>query len=75
MSTISLTVQPHITKMVGVPRAVYLRFPQGNMFGEPFQVEQQRLILTTALEVLGVISQPNTLLEFPLRWRARLTEA
>lgn len=74
MSTISLTVHPHISKMVGVPRGLYLRVPQGNLFGECFEADQQRSILSTALEAVASITSPGTILEYPHRWRAR-TEA
>lgn len=70
VSTVSLTVHPHISKKVGVPRGLYLRFPQGNLFGEPFRPEQQRSILTTALEIVEVASGPGTIYEYPSRWRS-----
>lgn len=72
ISTISLTAHPHITKMVGAPRAVYMRFPQGNLFGQPFDPEQQRSILRTALEAVGSIERTGTILEYPGRWRGSL---
>jgi D-proline reductase (dithiol) PrdB len=73
ISTISLTMHPHITKMVGAPRAIYMRYPQGNLFGEPFNAAQQRSILRSALEAVSHIEQPGTILEYPGRWRARRT--
>jgi hypothetical protein len=73
ISTISLTVHPHITRMVGAPRAIYMRFPQGNLFGAPFEAEQQRAILRAALEAVSFIEQPGTILEYPGRWRASRT--
>ncbi len=70
ISTISLTAHPYITKMVGAPRAVYMRFPQGNLFGQPFDPEQQRSILRATLEAVGSIAQTGTILEYPYRWRS-----
>lgn len=75
ISTISLTAHPHITKMVGAPRAVYMRFPQGNLFGQAFNPEQQRSILRAALEAVGSIERPGTILEYPARWRGSLRSA
>lgn len=75
MSTISLSAHPYITKMVGAPRAIYLRFPQGNLFGAPFDAEQQRSILRVTLEAVGTIEQSGTILEYPLRWRGSLRSA
>ena len=69
VATISMTVQPHITAMVGAPRAVYLRYPAGNQVGEAGKPQQQRAILTAALEVAAAIQAPGTIVEFPYRWR------
>ena len=71
----SLTTQPHITKMVGAPRAIYMRFPQGNLVGQAFNPEQQRSILRTALESVGLIKEPGTIMEYPGRWRGSLRSA
>jgi hypothetical protein len=72
ISTISLTTHPYITKMVGAPRAIYMRFPQGNLVGQAFNPEQQRAILLTALEAIGSIRETGTILEYPERWRGSL---
>jgi len=71
ISTISLTVHPYLTAGVGVPRAVALRFPQGNIVGEPHQPEQQTAIVTSALRSVETIDEPNTILLWPYRWRSR----
>jgi D-proline reductase (dithiol) PrdB len=69
VSTISMSVQPHITASIGVPRAIALRFPAGNQVGEAGKPQQQRAILTAALEAIGAIASPGTLIELPYRWR------
>jgi hypothetical protein len=69
VATISMTVQPHITATVGVPRAMLLRYPAGNQVGEAGKPQQQRAILTAALEAVAAIRRPGTILEFPYRWR------
>ena len=74
VSTVSITVHPHLTAGVGVPRAITLRFPQGNVVGEPFNEEQQLAILANALHAVETIQRPNTILEWPYRWRARPQE-
>ena len=60
-----MTVQPHITATVKVPRAVFLRYPAGNQVGEAGKPQQQQAILTTALEAVAAIRKPGTVLEFP----------
>ena len=72
IATMSLTAHPHITKMVGAPRAIYMRFPQGNLVGQAFNPEQQREILRTALEAVTSMSEAGTILEYPGRWRGSL---
>jgi hypothetical protein len=69
VATISMTVQPHITAMVGAPRAVLLRYPAGNQVGEAGKPQQQQAILTAALKAVATIQRPGTILEFPYRWR------
>ena len=69
VSTISMTVQPHITGSIGVPRAVFIRFPAGNQLGEAGKPQQQRAILTAALEAAAFIQRPGTIVELPYRWR------
>jgi hypothetical protein len=64
-----MTVQPHITGSVGVPRAVFIRFPAGNQLGEAGKPQQQRAIITAALEAGASIQRPGTIVELPYRWR------
>ena len=71
----SMTAHPHITKMVGAPRAIYMRFPQGNLMGQALNPEQQRTILQTALEAVGSMTEPGTIMEYPDRWRGSLRSA
>ena len=69
MSTVSMTVQPHITAAVGVPRAVTLRYPAGNQVGEAGKPIQQRTILSWALQAAAAFPSPRIILELPYRWR------
>ena len=69
ISTISMSVQPHITASIGVPRGIALRFPAGNQVGEAGKPQQQRMMLTAALEAIDAIEAPGTIVELPYRWR------
>lgn len=69
VATISMSVQPHITASIGVPRAIALRFPAGNQVGEAGKPQQQRAILSAALEAIYAITSPGTIVELPYRWR------
>lgn len=74
VSTISMSVQPHITATVGTPRAIFLRYPAGNQVGEAGKPQQQRTILRRALEAAAAMSSPGTIWELPYRWRRFPTE-
>ncbi|MDA0733322.1 MAG: hypothetical protein O2909_00860 [Chloroflexi bacterium] len=69
-----MSVQPHITATVGVPRGIFLRYPAGNQVGEAGKPIQQRAILTAALESAYSIESPGTVIELPFRWRRFPTE-
>jgi D-proline reductase (dithiol) PrdB len=69
VATISMSVQPHITASIGAPRAIALRFPAGNQVGEAGKPQQQRAILTAALQAIAAIQAPGTIVELPYRWR------
>lgn len=68
MSTVSVCFRPEISFAMKVPRAVYVRFPLGNPFGEPDRPDQQRQILEDLFELLETTEEP-TLVELPYRWR------
>ena len=69
VSTVSMTVQPHITGVVAVPRAAYIRYPAGNQLGEAGKPRQQRSIITAVLEAAGRIESAGSIIELPFRWR------
>jgi D-proline reductase (dithiol) PrdB len=69
ISTVSMSVQPHITAAISVPRAIALRFPAGNQVGEAGKPLQRRMMLTAALEAIDAIDSPGTIVELPWRWR------
>ena len=64
-----MTVSRDVTKCIKPPRAVYLGFPFGFTFGEPFARDQQLTIVEDALEALERIEKPGTLIELPYRWK------
>jgi len=64
-----MTVQPHITGAVGVPRAAYIRYPAGNQLGEAGKPRQQRSIIMAVLEAAGQHESPGSIIELPFRWR------
>jgi len=51
------------------PRTVYLRWPFGHPLGEPFDVQQQRVVVAEAFRALCTLSRPGQIVDLPYRWR------
>ncbi len=51
------------------PRVAYARFPFGQPLGEPGNVDQQRVFIEDALELLTTATEPGTIEALPYRWR------
>jgi hypothetical protein len=68
LATISLTIEPDVMRLVGVPRAMVVDFPPGCPVGEPTDYEKQRKVLNEALEYLTTMTQPGTVWRSPFKW-------
>lgn len=66
--TVSVTVRPEISCAVGVPRAGYVRFPTGQVFGEPGESWQHERVLSALLDLFTSLGSPGVA-ELPFRWR------
>ena len=66
--TVSLTLAPSLTLGFGVPRALRVRFPFGNAFGERGDRWTQRAILKALLDWLTVAPEPNDVRQLPYSW-------
>lgn len=51
------------------PRVLYLRYPYGQPFGLPHDVDQQRVIVEDALSLLETVTEPGTIVRAGYRWR------
>ena len=51
------------------PRALFVKFARGSMFGEPGNVERQRRIILDALDALKTMTEPGTIQELPYKWK------
>jgi D-proline reductase (dithiol) PrdB len=58
-----------IVEHCGVPRFVYSDFPLGNPCGSPFDVDMQRQVVATAVDLLEQAQQPRSVVKMPLKWR------
>jgi D-proline reductase (dithiol) PrdB len=67
--TIGVSIVREYSEKVMPPRTVFLRWPFGHPFGEPFNTAQQRVVLAEALRALFTIKEPGTIIDLPYRWR------
>ncbi len=72
LPTVALTLLPELTRIVGAPRSLALRFPYAAPCGDPGNEPLQRAVLVEALELLRDAAEPGTLRESVSRWRQRV---
>jgi D-proline reductase (dithiol) PrdB len=69
--TIGVSIVRDYSEKVRPPRTVFLAWPSGHPFGEPFNTAQQRVVLAEALRSLYSIQMPGTIIDLPYRWRRK----
>lgn len=69
IATVSISITRDLTAAVGVPRALFVKWPLGHPLGEAGHAVQQRTIIFDALQLLVDASTPGTILEPGYRWR------
>ncbi len=67
--TVGVSIVRDYSEKVKPPRTIFLRWPFGHPFGEPFNKAQQRVVLAEALRALNAIREPGAILDMPYRWR------
>lgn len=67
--TVAISLTKDLTLSVGVPRAVFVRWPLGRPLGEPDNRSQHRAVIFAALRLLVSAQEPGTLEEPGFRWR------
>ena len=56
-------------KRIKPPRALFLRYPYGQPFGQPHDADQQRVLVEDALGLLETVREPGSITRAPYRWR------
>ena len=69
ISTVSISITKDLTEAVGVPRAVFVKWPLGHPLGEPHNAAQQRTLIFDALQLLKDAQIPGLIAEPGYRWR------
>ncbi len=67
--TIAVSIARDLTEAVGVPRAVFVKWPLGHPLGEADAPLQQRTVIFAALSLLIEAGEPGTIRDLDYRWR------
>ncbi len=67
--TVSISITRDLTEAVGVPRAVFVKWPLGHPLGEAHAPLQQRTMIFRALLLLINATEPGIIDEPGYRWR------
>ena len=67
--TISISIAKDLTEAVGIPRAVFVKWPLGHPLGERNNAAQQKTVIFDALQLLVTAEEPGTIREPGYRWR------
>jgi hypothetical protein len=67
--TIGISIVRKFSEKVRPPRTIFLKWPFGHPLGEPFNVSQQRAVLTEAFNALYTIDVPGKIIDLPFKWR------
>ena len=66
--TVSLSVSLDVSRHIKPPRAVFLPFMMGHLFGVPFHKQLQKQIIREALSHITDAKQSGDIHFFPMRW-------
>ncbi len=66
--TVSISVALDVTERIKPPRAVFLPFMMGHLFGVPRHKKLQREIILFALEMLENAERSGEVRRFPMTW-------
>lgn len=67
--TVCVSITRDLTESVGVPRALFVKWPLGHPLGEPHKPLQQRTVIFDALALLLDAQEPGLIVEPGYRWR------
>lgn len=59
---------PDLTRAVGVPRLAGISYPMGRPLGQPHDIDGQRAVLRSVLDVLMAARGPDAYVELPFVW-------
>jgi len=69
LSTVVVNLNREQPERIKPPRAFVVKYPYGQPFGLPEDIDQQRVIVEDALALLEQATVPGTIVEAPYSWR------
>ncbi|MCL4858400.1 MAG: hypothetical protein KJZ93_03290 [Caldilineaceae bacterium] len=67
--TVSISIARDLTEAVGIPRALFVKWPLGHPLGEAHMPAQQRTVIFDALRLIQTAPQPGLIAAPGYRWR------
>jgi hypothetical protein len=67
--TVAISLTQELTRSVGVPRAVFVKWPLGHPLGEANAPAQQRTVIYDALHLLLNAAVPGIIADPGYRWK------
>jgi D-proline reductase (dithiol) PrdB len=71
ISTIGISTVRRFAEKIKPPRTVFLDWPFGHPLGEPFNVAQQKAVLSDALKALYSVKTPGEIVNLPFKWKRK----
>jgi D-proline reductase (dithiol) PrdB len=68
ISTLTLTMLPAFTRVIGTPRVAGIAYPFGRPLGQPGDAEGQMAVLRSMLRALELIPTPGGAVQLPFVW-------
>jgi hypothetical protein len=65
---VSVTCARDVTEHAKPPRAVFVPFRMGHLFGTPFHVELQRRIILEALGLIETATESPAIVDLDITW-------
>ena len=74
IATVSPSVARDVTEHAKPPRAVFLPFMMGHLFGVPFHKQLQRQVLMEMIDLLETAEESGTIRDLDLSWASARKE-
>ena len=67
--TVGISIVRTISEKIKPPRTLFLKYPYGHPFGEPFNHQQHLQILKDCLRLFETATPPGVIEDSPYKWK------